>query len=229
MVVRPCTTHDGAVMTIHRRVGSRAPLSGLIAAVLALLLLPTLVLGAEWTALERVTAVGGSRLDSLHQAGLGQERAAPGASRASGPRRPTTASSTSARPTTAAAWSKERTHLQGQRQHRKVVPNLAIEATRRHRGRGLPRQRPLRPHPLRARQPRRRRDLRQAHGPLLDHEARRHRRPGGGRRQRRHRRGLDQPRQWRDQGPHQPRRRSHASSARARWAQRGCRSTAGTR
>ena len=55
------------VMTSHRGVGSRAPLTGLIAAVLALILLPALALGADWQKARRVTEFGGARLDSLHQ------------------------------------------------------------------------------------------------------------------------------------------------------------------
>jgi hypothetical protein len=54
-------------MTVHRRVGSRAPLIGLTAALVTLLLLPTTALGADWTKPERVTSAGSSRLDSMHQ------------------------------------------------------------------------------------------------------------------------------------------------------------------
>ncbi len=54
-------------MTLYGRVGSRAPLMGFLAAVLSLLLFPTLVLGADWTSLSRVSSTPGSRLDSLHQ------------------------------------------------------------------------------------------------------------------------------------------------------------------
>ncbi len=53
-------------MTAHRRVGVRAPLIGLTTAVLALLLLPMIVLGADWTTPERITNAS-SRLDSMHQ------------------------------------------------------------------------------------------------------------------------------------------------------------------
>ena len=68
MALPAVTTQDGPVMTIYRRVGSRAPLNGLVVALLALLLLPGLALGAEWTKLDRVSSNSGSRLDSLHQA-----------------------------------------------------------------------------------------------------------------------------------------------------------------
>jgi len=53
-------------MIAHRRVGVRAPLIGLTAAVLALLLLSGVVLGADWTTLDRVNDAS-SRLDSMHQ------------------------------------------------------------------------------------------------------------------------------------------------------------------
>ena len=54
-------------MTVHRKVGSRAPLIGLTAALVTLLLLPTTAFSADWTKLERVTSAGSSRLDSMHQ------------------------------------------------------------------------------------------------------------------------------------------------------------------
>ena len=62
MAVRVGSTHDGRLMTNHHRVGSRAPLAGLGTALLALLLLPALALGADWTKLERVTSAGGFAL-----------------------------------------------------------------------------------------------------------------------------------------------------------------------
>jgi hypothetical protein len=127
MVVRSRTTHDRVVMTIHRRVGCRAPLSSLGAALLALLLLPALAFGAEWTGLERVTSVGGSRLDSLHQAASARNvlhllhaRLGPGRTddkvvyQRSG--------------NDGRSWSAERPLFKANVRYRKVVPNLAIEA-----------------------------------------------------------------------------------------------------
>jgi hypothetical protein len=114
-------------MTAHRRVGSRAPLIGLAAAVLALLLLPTLTLGAGWTPLERVTPVGGSRLDSLHQLAaakgelhLVHPRIGPGKTddsvvyQRSGDRGKT--------------WTREKLLFRATSARRTVVPNLAIDA-----------------------------------------------------------------------------------------------------
>ena len=66
MAVRAVNTHDGAVMTIHRRVGSRAPLSGLLLAVLALLLFTDADVQMETTTVARaVQAMTESRLDHL--------------------------------------------------------------------------------------------------------------------------------------------------------------------
>ena len=114
-------------MTAHRRVGSRAPLVGLAAAVLALLLLPSLVLGAQWTSLERVSPTGGSRLDSLHQLAaakgelhLVHPRLGPGKtddkvvyqrSRDRG-----------------RTWTREKVLFSATSSRRKVVPNLALDA-----------------------------------------------------------------------------------------------------
>ncbi len=114
-------------MTAHRRVGSRAPLVGLSAALLVLLLLPSLVLGAEWTPLSRVSASGGSRLDSLHQLAadrgrmhLVHPRIGPNAT----DDRVVYQSSTN----NGASWSKEQTLFSASLQRRDIVPNLAIAA-----------------------------------------------------------------------------------------------------
>ncbi len=125
--MRRCTADNGAVMTFHRRVGSRAPLIGLTAVVLALLLLPSLVLAGDWTSPSRVSAVGGSRLDSLHQ--LAADR---GSWHVVHPRigpnatddRVVYQSSSNA----GASWSKEQTLFSATLQRRNVVPNLAIAA-----------------------------------------------------------------------------------------------------
>ena len=114
-------------MTVHRRVGSRAPLTGLAAAVLALLLLPTLTLAADWTTLDRVTPAGGSRLDSLHQlatakgtlhlvhprmgSGKADDKVVYQRSADRGKR-----------------WTRERVLFSATNKRRKVVPNLAIGA-----------------------------------------------------------------------------------------------------
>ncbi len=127
MAVRAVNTHDGAVMTIHRRVGSRAPLSGLVLAVLALLLFPGLAFGAVWTPLDRVSANGGTRLDSLHQAAasantvhLVHPRIGAGV---------TDDKIIYQRSTNdGATWSGERPLFKASKKYRKVVPNLAIDA-----------------------------------------------------------------------------------------------------
>ena len=98
---------------------------GLTAALLALLLLPTLVLGADWTALRRASNTGGSRLDSLHQ--LAADR---GKLHLVHPRigpRTTDDRVVYQRSTNGGAtWSKERTLFSATTQRRHVVPNLAV-------------------------------------------------------------------------------------------------------
>lgn len=121
------TAHDGPVMTDHRRVGVRAPLTSLTAVVLALLLLPTMALGAEWTRLERVTSNGGSRLDSLHQVAAAKDvlhlvhpRIGP---KAADDRVVYQRSGDDGR-----SWSGERAIFKANARYRKVSPNLAIDA-----------------------------------------------------------------------------------------------------
>ncbi len=98
---------------------------GLTAALLALLLLPTLVLGADWTGLRRVSNTGGSRLDSLHQ--LAADR---GKLHLAHPRigpRATDDRVVYQRSTNGGVtWSKERTLFSATTQRRHVVPNLAV-------------------------------------------------------------------------------------------------------
>ena len=116
----------GPVMTFHRRAGSRAPLTGLTAALLALLLMPTLVLSADWTSLSRVSAAGGSRLDSMHQ--LAADR---GSWHLVHPRiGPNTADDQVVYQSSVDgfSWSKERTLFSATLSRRYVVPNLAIAA-----------------------------------------------------------------------------------------------------
>ncbi len=121
------TGDNVAVTTLDRGVGSRAPLTGFAAAVLALFLLPTLVLGADWTPLSRVSANGGSRLDSLHQLAadrgklhLVHPRIGPSAI----DDRVVYQRSTN----DGASWTKERTLFSASLQRRNVIPNLAIAA-----------------------------------------------------------------------------------------------------
>lgn len=114
-------------MTLYRGVGSRAPLVSLVAAVLALLLVPMLALGSDWTSLSRVSTVGGSRLDSLHQ--LAADRGTlhllhPRLGPSVADDRVVYQSSTN----DGASWSKERTLFSATLQRRQVVPNLAIAA-----------------------------------------------------------------------------------------------------
>ncbi len=127
MVVRARTTHHGSVMTAHRRAGIRAPVNGLIAAVLALLLLPSLASGADWTPLDRVSAKGGSRLDSLHQlAGSGgmlhlvHPRL--------GPRKADDRVVYQRSVDRGRSWTRERVVFAATRKRRYVVPNLAVDA-----------------------------------------------------------------------------------------------------
>ncbi len=125
--MRLCTGDNGAVMSVHRRAGSRAPLTGLTLALLALLLLPTLVLSADWTSLSRVSAAGGSRLDSMHQLAaddgtwhLVHPRIGPNTT----DDRVVYQSSSNG----GVSWSKERTLFSATLSRRHVVPNLALAA-----------------------------------------------------------------------------------------------------
>lgn len=123
--VPPRTGHNGTVMTSRRGVGSRAPLTGLIAAVLALLLLPTLALGADWQKARRVTEFGGARLDSLHQ--LAADRGTlhlvhPRIGSGATDDRVVYQRSTDG----GASWTKERPVFSANRVHRDIVPNLAL-------------------------------------------------------------------------------------------------------
>jgi hypothetical protein len=127
MAAPASTAHDDSEMTNHRRVGGRAPLSGLVAAVLALLLIPALTLGAEWTKLERVSRNGGSRLDSLHQVAaargvlhLVHPRIGPGAV---DDRIVYQRSGNDGR-----SWSGERAIFKANARYRTILPNLALDA-----------------------------------------------------------------------------------------------------
>lgn len=119
-------------MTLHRRVGSRAPIAAGLAAMLTLLLVPTMVLGADadWTSLQRVSGKGGSRLDSLHQLvgdrgalHLVHPRIGPGTS----DDRVVYQRSTD----DGVKWGSERTLFSSTAQRRHVVPNLALDARAR--------------------------------------------------------------------------------------------------
>jgi hypothetical protein len=114
-------------MTNHRRVGSRAPLTGLTAAVLALLLFPTFAIGADWTAPDRVSNTGGARLDSLHQLAASRDvmhlvypRIGPGKTDDRVIYRRSSSNGMN--------WSRERALFKATSRYRKVVPNLAIAA-----------------------------------------------------------------------------------------------------
>jgi hypothetical protein len=127
MAIPVASAHDGHVMTNHRRVGSRAPLAGLATALVALLLLPALTLGADWTKLERVTSAGGSRLDSLHQVAaakgllhLAHPRIGP---KAADDRVVYQRSGTEGK-----SWSGERAIFKANARYRKLAPNLAVDA-----------------------------------------------------------------------------------------------------
>ncbi len=122
--------HDGSVMTDRRRAGVRVPLMGLAATVLALLLLPSLVLGAGWTKLDRVTPNGGSRLDSLHQVA-----AARGVLHLAHPRIGPKAVDDKVvyqrSGNDGKSWSGERAIFKASPRYRKVAPNLAVDANGR--------------------------------------------------------------------------------------------------
>lgn len=122
------TSEDGRVMTVHRRVGSRAPLIGFIAVLLALLLPATAA--ADWTALERVTRAGPSRLDAMHQLAsargtlhLLHPRIGPGKT---DDRLVYQRSSNDGR-----SWSAEKVLFKATSGRRHLAPNLAIDARNR--------------------------------------------------------------------------------------------------
>ncbi|MEX1336368.1 MAG: sialidase family protein [Candidatus Limnocylindrales bacterium] len=114
-------------MTSHRRVGSRAPLTGLAVAVFALLLLPGLVLGADWTGLDRISSKGGTRLDSLHQAAASSNVVHVVHPRV-GPRKADDKVVYQRSTNDGKSWSGERTLFKAGQRFRKVVPNLALDA-----------------------------------------------------------------------------------------------------
>jgi len=117
-------------MTVHRRVGSRAPLIGLTVALVALLLLPTTVFGADWTKLHRVSSATASRLDAMHQLSaargvlhLVHPRVGP---RAVDDRVLYQRSINKGK-----SWSAPRVLFKATKARRTVVPNLAIDARNR--------------------------------------------------------------------------------------------------
>jgi hypothetical protein len=127
MAVRPRTGHDGLVMSNHLRLAPRAPLIAFAAAMLALLLLPSLALGADWTRLDRVSPIGGSRLDSLHQ--VAATRTALHLVHARmGPRKADDRVVYQRSANDGRSWSGERPIFKANDRYRKVVPNLAIDA-----------------------------------------------------------------------------------------------------
>ncbi len=127
MAVRAGTTQDRVVMTFHRRVGSRAPLTGLAVAVLALLLIPGLVTGADWTGLDRVSSNGGTRLDSLHQAAASSDVVHLAHPRI-GPRKADDKVVYQRSTDDGRSWTGERLLFKAGNRFRKVVPNLAVAA-----------------------------------------------------------------------------------------------------
>lgn len=125
--VRRRTSDNGPVKTALRGVGSRAPLTGLAAAVLALLLIPSLVLGAEWTDLRRVSSIGDSRLDSLHQLAADRDKLHLVHPRI-GPNTTDDRIVYQRSLDGGISWTRERTLFSATLQRRDVVPNLAIAA-----------------------------------------------------------------------------------------------------
>ncbi len=114
-------------MTFDRKVGSRAPLMSITAAVLALILLPSLVFGAGWSSPRRVTDTGGSRLDSMHQLAADDGRLHLVHPRiGSGPTDDRVVYQRST--DRGASWSRERVLFAATNARRHVVPNLAIAA-----------------------------------------------------------------------------------------------------
>ena len=114
-------------MTPHRRVGSRAPLVGLAAAALALLLLPSLAIGADWSALKRVSDDGGSRLDSLHQVAATRDKLHLLHVRI-GPRKTDDRVVYQRSRNGGASWTRERVLFSATNGRRHVVPNVALAA-----------------------------------------------------------------------------------------------------
>ena len=125
----PARTGDNSVvMRPHRRVGSRAPFIGIIAATLALLVpLSTFAADNQWTSLKRVTSIGGSRLDSLHQfsADRGQLHLV---HPRIGPNRTDDRVVYQRSRDNGASWTMEVPLFTSTSQRRHVMPNLAIDA-----------------------------------------------------------------------------------------------------
>jgi hypothetical protein len=114
-------------MTSLRRVGSRAPFIGVIAALLALLLIPGAVFGADWSAPGRVSNVRSSRLDSLHQLAADRGKLHAVHPRI-GPNRTDDRVVYQRSSDGGAKWTKELKLFGATDQRRHVVPNLAIAA-----------------------------------------------------------------------------------------------------
>jgi hypothetical protein len=127
MAVRARTADDGPVMTVHPSLAGRVPIFGLALALLALLLWPGSAMGADWTKLERVTSVGGSRLDSLHQVA-----SAKGVLHLVHPRLGSGRSDDKVvyqrSGNEGRTWSGERAIFKANGRYREVVPNLALDA-----------------------------------------------------------------------------------------------------
>lgn len=107
--------------------GRRAPILGIAAFLLALLLVPSVTLGADWASGNRVTSQRGSRLDSLHQLA-----ASGGSLHIVHPRiGPNTTDDRIAYQRSSdngVSWSKERSLFGATAKYRHVMPNLAIAA-----------------------------------------------------------------------------------------------------
>jgi len=114
-------------MTSLRRVGSRAPFIGVIVALLALLLLPGAVFGADWSSPQRASNARNSRLDSLHQLASARGKLHLVHPRI-GPNRTDDRVVYQRSANDGASWTKERTLFSSTSQRRHVVPNLAIAA-----------------------------------------------------------------------------------------------------
>jgi hypothetical protein len=127
--VRRRTGDNATVMTPLRRVGRRAPLTGVIAVVLTLLLLPASAFGADnaWTGLKRVSDTGGSRLDSLHQLAADRGQLHLVHPRI-GPNRTDDRIVYQRSRDNGGKWTPEQTVFVSSNKHRHVVPNLALDA-----------------------------------------------------------------------------------------------------
>ena len=125
--VRQRNGHNQAVTRSQISIGRRVPWLSAMMFLLALLLVPGAVLGADWTSGNRVTSQRGSRLDSLHQLAAGNNSLHLSYARI-GPNQIDDRVVYQRSSDRGASWTKERVLFASSGRHRQVVPNVALAA-----------------------------------------------------------------------------------------------------